>query len=173
MLHASSFSGLPSFARSEASLNATSTSEGMQPAYRKRGKLPKAVTDLLKTWLLEHATHPYPTDDEKRRLCSLTGLTMSQVSNWFINARRRILVPNSTGGFAVGATASASMPMQASQRICADGMYDAASQNGPASSAQAYIAYQQYPYEPMGPSNHSSQDGAYHFGHASGSRHSS
>ncbi|PWN99013.1 hypothetical protein FA09DRAFT_291313, partial [Tilletiopsis washingtonensis] len=55
---------------------------------RKRGKLPKAVTDLLKSWLLEHATHPYPTDEEKRRLCAATGLTMSQVSNWVSGPQR-------------------------------------------------------------------------------------
>lgn len=69
---------------------------------RRRGKLPKVVTDLLKTWLLDHASHPYPTEDEKRRLCSVTGLSISQVSNWFINARRRILVPQGSGSFALG-----------------------------------------------------------------------
>ncbi|PWN92476.1 hypothetical protein FA10DRAFT_93443 [Acaromyces ingoldii] len=75
---------------------------------RRRGKLPKPVTDLLKSWLLEHASHPYPTEDEKRRLCSMTGLSISQVSNWFINARRRILVPQGSGTFAMGAAAGTS-----------------------------------------------------------------
>lgn len=69
---------------------------------RRRGKLPKVVTDLLKSWLLDHSSHPYPTEDEKRRLCSVTGLSISQVSNWFINARRRILVPQGSGNFALG-----------------------------------------------------------------------
>ncbi|UZJ54423.1 hypothetical protein CBS101457_003743 [Exobasidium rhododendri] len=69
---------------------------------RRRGKLPKMVTDLLKSWLLDHASHPYPTEDEKRRLCDLTGLSISQVSNWFINARRRILVPQGSGNFTLG-----------------------------------------------------------------------
>lgn len=73
-------------------------SAGIAPPPRRRGKLPKPVTDLLKGWLLEHASHPYPTEDEKRSLCSMTGLTLSQVSNWFINARRRILLPTGANG---------------------------------------------------------------------------
>ncbi|TKY90719.1 hypothetical protein EX895_000717 [Sporisorium graminicola] len=81
-------------------------SAGIAPPPRRRGKLPKPVTDLLKTWLLEHASHPYPTEDEKRSLCSMTGLTLSQVSNWFINARRRILLPTGANGSPSGSTAA-------------------------------------------------------------------
>ncbi|KAG0146954.1 hypothetical protein CROQUDRAFT_43698 [Cronartium quercuum f. sp. fusiforme G11] len=68
-----------------------STTDGQPP--RRRGKLPQAVTALLRTWLMGHTSHPYPTEEEKKALCEQTGLTMNQVSNWFINARRRILVP--------------------------------------------------------------------------------
>ncbi|KAG8930109.1 hypothetical protein FRC02_004593 [Tulasnella sp. 418] len=64
-------------------------------APRRRGKLPKQVTETLRTWLLDHADHPYPTEEEKKMLCAWTGLSISQVSNWMINARRRILVPAS------------------------------------------------------------------------------
>lgn len=60
---------------------------------RKRGKLPKPVTDYLKDWLHRHSDHPYPSEEEKKQLCNATGLSMSQVSNWMINARRRILAP--------------------------------------------------------------------------------
>ncbi|KAF8261471.1 homeobox KN domain-containing protein [Lactarius quietus] len=60
---------------------------------RKRGKIPKPTTDLLKDWLHRHSDHPYPTEDEKKQLCAATGLSMSQLSNWMINARRRILAP--------------------------------------------------------------------------------
>ncbi|KAG6828282.1 hypothetical protein H0H92_008492 [Tricholoma furcatifolium] len=60
---------------------------------RKRGKLPKETTDYLKAWLHRHSDHPYPSEEEKKALCSATGLSMSQVSNWMINARRRILAP--------------------------------------------------------------------------------
>ncbi|KAG2010103.1 hypothetical protein CC2G_012949 [Coprinopsis cinerea AmutBmut pab1-1] len=60
---------------------------------RKRGKLPKETTDYLKAWLHRHSDHPYPSEEEKKQLCHATGLSMSQVSNWMINARRRILAP--------------------------------------------------------------------------------
>ena len=47
---------------------------------RRRGNLPKAVTDTLRVWFTEHIAHPYPTEEEKQILMSQTGLTISQVS---------------------------------------------------------------------------------------------
>ncbi|ORY91405.1 homeobox KN domain-domain-containing protein [Syncephalastrum racemosum] len=65
---------------------------GSSLSYRKRrGNLPKSVTTVLKQWLIEHTEHPYPTENEKNSLGDKTGLTINQISNWFINARRRIL----------------------------------------------------------------------------------
>ncbi|KAI7856982.1 homeobox KN domain-containing protein [Circinella umbellata] len=58
---------------------------------KRRGNLPKPVTAILKSWLVEHCANPYPTEDEKNWLKHKTGLTLNQISNWFINARRRIL----------------------------------------------------------------------------------
>jgi len=60
---------------------------------KRRGNLPKAATNVLKKWLFDHLFHPYPTEEEKSALGAQTGLTMNQISNWFINARRRILQP--------------------------------------------------------------------------------
>lgn len=58
---------------------------------KRRGNLPKNVTAILKQWLIDHCRHPYPTEEEKRVLRLKTDLTLNQISNWFINARRRIL----------------------------------------------------------------------------------
>ena len=83
---------------------------------KRRGNLPKETTDKLRTWFVSHLQHPYPTEDEKQELMRQTGLQMSmfwprctqrptclqnplltkhhctdQISNWFINARRRQL----------------------------------------------------------------------------------
>ncbi|CAO3589997.1 unnamed protein product [Absidia cylindrospora] len=60
---------------------------------RRRGNLPKHVTEFLKSWLLQHKEHPYPTERQKFELAQRTDLAVNQISNWFINARRRILHP--------------------------------------------------------------------------------
>uniref|UniRef100_A0A8C5LVX2 PBX/knotted 1 homeobox 1 n=1 Tax=Leptobrachium leishanense TaxID=445787 RepID=A0A8C5LVX2_9ANUR len=59
----------------------------------KRGVLPKQATNVMRSWLFQHIGHPYPTEDEKKQIAAQTNLTLLQVNNWFINARRRILQP--------------------------------------------------------------------------------
>jgi hypothetical protein len=51
------------------------------------------VTAILRDWLSRHKKHPYPTEEEKASLAAETNLNLNQISNWFINARRRILQP--------------------------------------------------------------------------------
>ncbi|XP_060533073.1 uncharacterized protein LOC132706034 isoform X2 [Cylas formicarius] len=61
------------------------------PVLTKRPHLPTKAKNHLKKWLFRHTDHPYPTDMEKQQLMKETNLSLLQVENWFINARRRIL----------------------------------------------------------------------------------
>ena len=50
---------------------------------RRRGNLPKPVTDILRAWFHEHLDHPYPTEEDKQQFMQRTGLTLNQVSNTY------------------------------------------------------------------------------------------
>ncbi|XP_060555527.1 homeobox protein Meis2-like isoform X3 [Ruditapes philippinarum] len=60
---------------------------------KKRGIFSKTATNILRAWLFQHLQHPYPSEEQKKQLGAETGLTILQVNNWFINARRRIVQP--------------------------------------------------------------------------------
>ncbi|KAH7591119.1 hypothetical protein J7297_00483 [Nakaseomyces glabratus] len=61
----------------------------MMKKSKRRSNLPKDTIQILNQWLLDHIHNPYPTQQEKRDLLIKTGLTKIQLSNWFINVRRR------------------------------------------------------------------------------------
>ncbi|KAG2308378.1 hypothetical protein Bca52824_028126 [Brassica carinata] len=61
--------------------------------WRPQRGLPETAVSVLRTWLFNHFLHPYPRDLDKEMLAKQTGLTKSQVSNWFINARVRVWKP--------------------------------------------------------------------------------
>ncbi|XP_063799838.1 homeobox protein PKNOX2 isoform X1 [Pseudophryne corroboree] len=78
----------------QVNLELTSLLDGEdKKSKNKRGVLPKHATNIMRSWLFQHLMHPYPTEDEKRQIAAQTNLTLLQVNNWFINARRRILQP--------------------------------------------------------------------------------
>ncbi|RCH98895.1 Homeobox protein Meis3 [Rhizopus azygosporus] len=77
----------------KSSSETTTSTPSTNGKRRRRGNLPKEVTEFLRKWLIQHKKHPYPAEKEKIDLAQKTGLTVNQISNWFINARRRILQP--------------------------------------------------------------------------------
>ncbi|XP_031487014.1 homeobox protein ATH1-like [Nymphaea colorata] len=64
-----------------------------QLPWRPQRGLPERSVSVLRAWLFENFLHPYPKDGQKYILARQSGLTKSQVSNWFINARVRIWKP--------------------------------------------------------------------------------
>ncbi|ODV97326.1 hypothetical protein PACTADRAFT_84522 [Pachysolen tannophilus NRRL Y-2460] len=60
-----------------------------QNGRRGRPNLPKKTTNILLEWLYTHSNNPYPSSKQKSEFLYKTGLTSQQLSNWFINARRR------------------------------------------------------------------------------------
>ncbi|XP_033957670.1 iroquois-class homeodomain protein IRX-2a [Pseudochaenichthys georgianus] len=62
------------------------------PAYRKNAT--RDATATMKAWLQEHRKNPYPTKGEKIMLAIITKMTLTQVSTWFANARRRLKKEN-------------------------------------------------------------------------------
>lgn len=49
----------------------------------------RGQTKALRQWFFAHSDHPYPSEEDKQELAHETGLTRTQIQNWFINARRR------------------------------------------------------------------------------------
>jgi hypothetical protein len=67
----------------------------MDPSGMNRRKnATRETTSQLKHWLYEHRKNPYPTKGEKIMLAIVTKMTLTQVSTWFANARRRLKKEN-------------------------------------------------------------------------------
>lgn len=72
-------------------LNQTIASDTNKYLKCKRANYSKEVSKILKNWLKDNLNNPYPSEAEKNELKKITGLDCTQINNWFINARRRIL----------------------------------------------------------------------------------
>ncbi|XP_060563258.1 iroquois-class homeodomain protein irx-2-like isoform X2 [Ruditapes philippinarum] len=60
----------------------------------RRKNATRETTGPLKAWLSQHKKNPYPTKGEKVMLAISTRMTLTQVSTWFANARRRMKKDN-------------------------------------------------------------------------------
>lgn len=60
----------------------------------KRKNATRESTSALKAWLYQHRKNPYPTKAEKVMLAIVSQMTLTQVSTWFANARRRLKKEN-------------------------------------------------------------------------------
>lgn len=62
---------------------------------KKSGSLPIDAVEYLKAWMMspEHIAHPYPTDVEKVKIMEETGIELKQLTNWFVNNRKRYWKP--------------------------------------------------------------------------------
>lgn len=80
---------LPTSPGSPLSKSLSPEASGLATRTRTRNNLPKETTYILLKWLNDHLNHPYPNSFEKTQLMMTTGLNQQQLSNWFINARRR------------------------------------------------------------------------------------
>lgn len=58
---------------------------------KRREPLSPVAVKKLRDWLENNTKAPYPDEDQKDNLSMETGLSVTQINNWFINARRRIL----------------------------------------------------------------------------------
>lgn len=71
----------------------------LSPGQKRRGNVDRAtrpnfstnVQSNLKKWLFENLAHAYPSDAIKTQLAIENDMTVVQINNWFVNARRRYL----------------------------------------------------------------------------------
>lgn len=70
-----------------------------------RPGFPQSAVRLLRQWMAANTHYPYPTREDKEMLSTMTGLSQTQILNWFANARRRakmaapLRAPAPTGEF--------------------------------------------------------------------------
>lgn len=61
---------------------------------RAKAAAARESTGALKAWLARHPRNPYPSKGEKVMLAVVSRMSLTQVSTWFANARRRLKKEN-------------------------------------------------------------------------------
>jgi hypothetical protein len=69
--------------------NTTISAEPTTRASKRSSSRSNTSTRPLRLWFGSHFEHPYPTERDKEQLLSASGLSRTQIDNWFNNARRR------------------------------------------------------------------------------------
>lgn len=82
------------YSYNQTTFNNSTTNSYDQAAINRRKNATRETTNTLKAWLYEHRKNPYPTKGEKIMLAIITKMTLTQVSTWFANARRRLKKEN-------------------------------------------------------------------------------
>ncbi|KAM7540060.1 hypothetical protein Aperf_G00000028136 [Anoplocephala perfoliata] len=81
----------------------------------RRKNVTRESTKLLRSWLYNHLSNPYPSKGEKIMFAIITGMTVTQVSTWFANARRRLKKDNQMTWTPGSRSTSGTSPSQNSQ----------------------------------------------------------
>lgn len=71
---------------------------------RAKAAAARESTGALKAWLARHPRNPYPSKGEKVMLALVSRMSLTQVSTWFANARRRLKKENKAGWASHGAS---------------------------------------------------------------------
>mmetsp|Transcript_8480 Transcript_8480/g.13175 ORF Transcript_8480/g.13175 Transcript_8480/m.13175 type:complete len:420 (-) Transcript_8480:307-1566(-) len=82
-------------AKSSTRVASASVSSSGSHANKKKTALSQYAVQYLKNWMLSpaHIEHPYPTEDEKVKIMKTTGIEIKQLTNWFVNNRKRYWKP--------------------------------------------------------------------------------
>jgi hypothetical protein len=80
---------------STRSSSAGGSSSSGRHANKKKTALSQYAVQYLKNWMLSptHIEHPYPTEEEKVKIMKTTGIEIKQLTNWFVNNRKRYWKP--------------------------------------------------------------------------------
>lgn len=79
----------------KASARVAASSSSGSHSSKKKTALSQHAVQYLKNWLLSpaHIEHPYPTEEQKIKIMEETGIEIKQLTNWFVNNRKRYWKP--------------------------------------------------------------------------------